>query len=64
MSMPTIRDVRPVNEFLSNLSVAYRQDTPAVSDIVFPRVSVSMQSGSYFVWDKADTWRPDACSAI
>jgi hypothetical protein len=39
MPLPTMNDVSPVNQLLSNLSVAYRQDMPAISDLIFPRVS-------------------------
>jgi hypothetical protein len=53
----TINDVSPVNRLLSDISVAYRQDMPAVSDIVFPRVTVDLQTGTYFTWNKADRWR-------
>lgn len=53
----TLNDVSPVNRLLSEISVAYRQDMPAVSDIVFPRVTVDLQTGTYFTWNKADRWR-------
>ena len=57
MPLPTMNDVSPVNQLLSNLSVAYRQDMPAISDLVFPRVSVELPNGTFFTWDKADRWR-------
>lgn len=57
MPMPTLNDVSPVNALLSDLSVAYRQDMPAISDIVFPRVPVDLPNGSFFTWNKADRWR-------
>jgi hypothetical protein len=57
MPLPTVNDVSPVNNLLSNLSVAYRQEQPAISDMVFPRVVVELQSGSFFKWDKQDRWR-------
>jgi len=57
MPLPTLNDVSPVNQLLTDLSVAYRQDMPAVSDIVFPRVRVDLPNGTYFVWNKADRWR-------
>jgi hypothetical protein len=57
MPLPTMNDVSPVNQLLSNLSVAYRQDMPAISDLIFPRVSVELPNGTYFTWAKADRWR-------
>lgn len=57
MPLPTMNDVSPVNQLLSNLSVAYRQDMPAISDLIFPRVSVELPNGTYFTWSKADRWR-------
>jgi hypothetical protein len=57
MPSPTLNDVSPVNALLSDLSVAYRQDMPAISDIVFPRVRVELPNGSFFTWNKADRWR-------
>ena len=57
MPLPTLNDVSPVNQLLTDLSVAYRQDAPAVSDIVFPRVRVDLPNGTYFTWNKADRWR-------
>lgn len=57
MPLPTISDVSPVNALLTDLSVAYRQDRPAISDIVFPRVTVDLPNGSYFTWNKGDRWR-------
>ena len=57
MPMPTLNDVSPVNQLLTDLSVAYKQDMPPVSDIVFPRVRVDLPNGTYFTWNKADRWR-------
>lgn len=57
MPLPTMNDVSPVNQLLSNLSVAYRQDMPAISDIVFPKVRVELPNGTFFTWNKADRWR-------
>lgn len=57
MPMPTLNDVSPINQLLTTLSVAYRQDMPAISDIVFPRVPVDLPNGTYFTWNKADRWR-------
>lgn len=57
MPLPTLLDVSPVNQLLTDLSVAYKQDMPPISDIVFPRVRVGLPNGSYFTWNKADRWR-------
>jgi hypothetical protein len=57
MPLPTLNDVSPVNGLLSSLSVAYKQDMPAISDLVFPRVRVELPNGTYFTWNKADRWR-------
>lgn len=57
MPLPTMNDVSPVNQLLSDLSVAYKQDKPAVSDILFPRVTVDLPNGTFFTWNKADRWR-------
>lgn len=57
MPLPTMNDVSPVNQLLSTLSVAYKQDMPAISDMVFPRVRVELPNGTYFTWGKADRWR-------
>lgn len=58
MPLPTMNDVLGgVSPLLTDLSVAYRQDLPPVSDIVFPRVRVDLPKGTYFTWNKADRWR-------
>ncbi len=59
MSQPTQRDVH-VDRALTDLSVAYFQEAPPVSDRVFLRVPVPNKTDKYFVWDKADFWRDDA----
>ncbi len=59
MPLPTINQVH-VQAALTDLSIAYRQDAPAVSDLIFPRVSVNKQSNKYFVWNKSDMWRNEA----
>lgn len=59
MPVPTINQVH-VQSALTDLSIAYRQDAPAISDIIFPRVSVSKQANKFFVWDKGDMWRNEA----
>lgn len=59
MPSPTLNTVH-INQALTNLSVGYRQDKPAVSDIVFPLVTTDNQKDSYFVWNKADQWRRQA----
>jgi hypothetical protein len=56
MPLPTLQNVH-IQAALTDLSVAYRQDAPAVSDRIFPRVPVSKQADKYFIWDKADMWR-------
>lgn len=59
MATPTTRDVI-IDVGLSDLSVAYLQERPPVSDLVFPRVSVSAPSGKYYVWSQSDHWRDEA----
>lgn len=59
MPLPTLSQVH-IQTALSALSIAYRQDAPAVSDLIFPRVSVSKQSDYFFVWNKGDMWRREA----
>lgn len=56
MPTPTLSQVH-IQAALSDLSIAYRQDAPAVSDLVFRRVPVDKQSNYFFVWSKADMWR-------
>ncbi len=59
MPLPTIQQVH-IQQALTDLSIAYRQDAPAVSDRLFPRVSVDKQANKYFVWNKGDMWRNEA----
>lgn len=59
MPLPTLSQVH-VQTALTDLSIAYRQDMPAVSDKLFPRVSVNKQANKYFVWDKGDMWRRES----
>jgi hypothetical protein len=59
MPLPTMSQVH-VQAALTDLSIAYRQDAPAFSDKVFPRVTVNKQSNKYFVWNKGDMWRAEA----
>lgn len=59
MPLPTLSQVH-VQSALTDLSIAYRQDAPAISDLVFPRVSVGKASDKYYVWNKGDMWRPEA----
>jgi hypothetical protein len=59
MPLPKLTDIH-VNAALTDLSVAYRQDNPPISDVMFPRVTVTKQSDKYFVWDKGDLWRRNA----
>ena len=59
MPLPTISQVH-VQSALTDLSIAYRQNTPAVADQLFPRVGVNKQANKYFIWDKGDMWRNEA----
>lgn len=59
MPLPTMSMVH-IQTALSDLSIAYRQDAPAVSDLVFRRVSVDKQANKFFVWNKGDMWRNEA----
>lgn len=59
MPSPTTSQVH-VDYALSDLSIAYLQEKPPISDIIFPRVSVDFKSNEYFVWDKGDFFRDDA----
>lgn len=59
MATPTLSNVH-IQAALGDLSIAYRQDRPPVSDRLFPRVSVTKASDKFFVWDKADMWRAEA----
>lgn len=59
MPLPTLSQVH-IQQALSDLSIAYRQDAPAVSDRLFPRVSVDKQSNKFYVWNKGDMWRAEA----
>lgn len=56
MPMPTTSDVH-IDAALTDLSIAYRQEYPPVSDVIFPRVTVLQKSDKFFVWNKADLWR-------
>ncbi len=58
MPSPTVNQVH-IDAALSDLSVAYLQEKPPVSDLVFPRVPVDFQSDKYFVWNRADFYRDD-----
>ncbi len=59
MPLPTVQSVH-VQAALTDLSIAYRQESPAVSDLIFPRVSVTKMSNKYYVWNKGDMWRNEA----
>ena len=59
MPVPTLSQVH-IQSALTDLSIAYRQDAPAISDLVFPRVMVNKQSNKYFIWSKGDMWRRSA----
>lgn len=59
MPLPTLQQVH-IQSALTDLSIAYRQSAPAISDLLFPRVSVNKQANKYFVWNKGDMWRNEA----
>lgn len=59
MPLPTIQQVH-IQQALSDLSIAYRQEQPAVSDILFKRISVPHQQDKFYVWNKGDMWRLEA----
>lgn len=59
MPLPTMTQVH-IQTALSDLSIAYRQDAPAVADQLFKPVSVAKQADKYFVWNKGDMWRREA----
>lgn len=59
MPAPTVNQVH-IDAALSDLSVAYLQEKPPISDLIFPRVPVDFQSDKYFVWSRADFYRDDA----
>jgi hypothetical protein len=59
MANPTLQQVH-IQAALGNLSIAYRQERPPVSDRLFPRVMVAKQSDKFFVWNKGDMWRAEA----
>jgi len=57
---PTPQNVH-VNQILTNISVAYIQDTDNfVNDKIFPRIPVQKQSDKYFKYDKGDWFRDEA----
>jgi hypothetical protein len=51
--LPTAADVH-VNAPLTNISVAWLQAAPAVSDLIFPIVDVKKQSDVYWEFNRAD----------
>src|SRR5262245_13886544 len=59
MPLPTLSQVH-IQSALTDLSIAYRQNQPAVADQLFPRVSVNKQANKYFIWDKGEMWRNEA----
>lgn len=59
MPLPTLSQVH-TQAALTDLSIAYRQDAPAISDLIFPRVSVNKQANKYYIWNKGDMWRNEA----
>lgn len=59
MPSPTISQAH-IDYGLTDLSVAYFQETPPFSDMIFPRVTVDKQTNKFFKWNKGDFWRDDA----
>jgi hypothetical protein len=59
MPSPTISQVH-ANFPLTDLSVAYFQESPPFSDMIFPRVTVDYPTNSFYKWNKDDFWRDDA----
>ena len=59
MPSPTSGDLH-IDYALTDLSVAYFQENPPISDLMFPRVTVDHRSNKYFLWNKGDFWRDDA----
>lgn len=59
MPLPTIQSVH-IQQALSDLSIAYRQEQPPVSDILFKRIPVTHQQDKFYVWNKGDMWRLEA----
>lgn len=56
MPSPTVSQVH-IQTALTDLSIAYLQEKPPISDRVFPRVSVSKKSDAFFIWNKGQMWR-------
>lgn len=53
MSLPTARDLQPVDPILTNMLIAYMQsESRFVADRVFPQLPVDKDSGTYFIFDK------------
>lgn len=59
MPSPTGSQVH-VDAALTQLSIAYFQEKPPFSDLIFPRVTVDFRSDKYFEWNQADMFRDDA----
>lgn len=59
MPSPTSGQVH-IDYALSDLSIAYMQEKPPYSDLIFPRVTVDHQSNKYFIWNKGDFFRDNA----
>lgn len=58
MPLPTTRDVH-VDRPLTNLSIAYRNDT-YIADMIFSAVPVTKKSDSYYSYDKSYHFRDEA----
>ncbi len=56
--MPPVPSELHVDRYLTNLSVAYAQDSrDFISDKVFPTVHVRKASDKYVIYNRGDMWR-------
>ena len=56
--MPPVPNELHIDRYLTNLSVAYAQDSrDFISDKVFPVVPVRKQSDKYVIYNRGDMWR-------
>lgn len=63
MSIPTAKDLQPIDPILQNILVGYaQQETRFVADRVFPAVPVDKDSGTYFIFTKK-YWSRDTMQA-
>src|SRR3972149_2040433 len=56
MPRPTLHDVHPTNQALTNVSIAYKNEN-YIGDQVFPGVPVAKKQDNYFVFDKSSWYR-------